>query len=187
MKIDPKYFNLFALIVAVFAMIAITYFTISYAGNQRSEFESSLGSGADLYNEWFVNIDGIDSVRAVDFKDRIVVIDFWATWSDPSLESRNVLLDVISSYPDSLKPVVIAAAVRDADETVNEFLGSSGSGFYYVRGTDVFQKMKVPGVPTQVIFAPGGRLIESRIGFKNASEYAVLDSVLNVNTGTSPR
>lgn len=178
MKIDPKFFNLFALIVAIFAMIAITYFTISYAGNQRAEFESSLGSGADLYNEWFVRIDGSDSLRAVDFKENIVIIDFWATWSEPALESRQVLMGILDTYPDSLRPVVIAAAVRDADETINEFTSTSENGFIYVRGTEIFQKMKVPGVPTRVIFASGGRLIESRVGFKGADEYAVLDSLL---------
>lgn len=178
MKIDPKYFNLFAVIVAVFAMIAIIYFTISYAGNQRVEFEMSLGSGAELYNEWFVRIDGSDSLRAVDFKENIVIIDFWATWSEPSLESRNALMDVINAYPDSLRPVVIAAAVRDADETILQYLSISDHGFINVRGTELFQKMKVPGVPTQVIFAPGGRLIESRVGYKGTGEYATLDSLL---------
>jgi thiol-disulfide isomerase/thioredoxin len=178
MKIDPKYFNLFAVIVAIFAMIAITYFTISYAGNQRAEFESSLGSGADLYNEWFVRIDGSDSLRAVDFKENIVIIDFWATWSEPSLESRQALMSIIGTYPDSLRPVVIAAAVRDADETISEYISTSDRGFINVRGTELFQKMKVPGVPTQVIFAPGGRLLESRVGFKGTNEYAVLDSLL---------
>lgn len=178
MKIDPKYFNHFAVIMAVFAMIAITYFTISYAGNQRTDFESTLGSGAELYNEWFVKIDGSDSLRAVDFKDRIVIIDFWATWSDPSLESRNELVKIVTSLPDSLRPVVIAASVRDADETIAEYTSTSDHEFINVRGTELFQKMKVPGVPTQVIFSPGGRIIESRIGFKGTNEYAVLDSLL---------
>lgn len=178
MKIDPKYFNLFAVIVAVFAMIAITYFTFSYAGSQRTEFKSTLGSGAELYNEWFVKIDGSDSLRAVDFKENIVIIDFWATWSQPSLESREALMDILDAYPDSLRPIVIAAAVRDADETISEFTSTPSMGYIYVRGTEIFQQMKVPGVPTQVIFAPGGKLIESRVGFKGNHEYAVLDSLL---------
>ena len=184
MKIDPKYFNLFAVIVAFFAMISIVYFTISYAGNQRADFEITLGSGADLYNEWFVKIDGSDSLRAVDFKDRIVIIDFWATWSEPSLESRSELIELVTTYPDSLRPVVIAAAVRDADETIAEYTSNSDNGFINVRGTKQFQQMKVPGVPTQVIFAPGGRIIESRVGFKSTDEYAVLDSLLKASFNT---
>jgi thiol-disulfide isomerase/thioredoxin len=178
MNIDPKYFNLFAVIMAVFAMMAITYFTISYAGNQRAEFDASLGSGADLYHQWFVRIDGTDSLRAVDHQDRIVIIDFWATWSQPSLESRTALKNVLSAYPDSIQPVVIAAAVRDADKTISEYLTISDASFIHVRGTESFQQLKVPGVPTQVIFAPGGKLIQSRVGFKGAEVYAVLDSLL---------
>lgn len=181
MKIDPKYFNLFAVIVAVFAMIAITYFTISYAGNQRAEFESTLGSGADLYNGWFIHVNGTDSLRAVDFRDRMVIIDFWSTWSDPSLRSQDNLREILAAYPDSIRPVVIAASVRDADETVIEHASMSDAGFLYVRGTEVFQKMRVPGVPTQVVFGPNGRLIQSRIGFKSPDEYARLDSLLRAN------
>jgi hypothetical protein len=53
-----------------------------------------------------------------------------------------------------------------------------GFDFMYVRGTTVFQSMKAPGVPTQVIYGPNGRLVDTRVGYKNASEYHVLDSLL---------
>jgi thiol-disulfide isomerase/thioredoxin len=186
MKIDPKYFNLFAGIIAFFAMIAIVYFSLTYASSQRSGFVQDLGTGAELYNTWFVSTTGLDSLRAVDFKDRVVIIDFWSTWSEPALRSHKVLHQMLEATPAPNRPIVIAAAVRDADETVHQYAMDMGFDFMYVRGTTVFQSMKAPGVPTQVIYGPNGRLVDTRVGYKNASEYQVLDSLLTTASQRVP-
>src|SRR5690554_3881805 len=107
MKIDPKYFNLFAGTVAVFAFIAIIYFTISYSVTQKTDFVETIGEGIDLYESWFQVVDVQhattdiaigDSLHASMFRGKIVIVDFWSTWSDPAMESHIELWNIIKDH-----------------------------------------------------------------------------------------
>ena len=225
MKLDPKYFNLFAGTVAVFAFLAIIYFTISYSVTQKTDFVETVGDGTVLYETWFTVVDvqklalnnstpdstlnesdttlstvatqnGIsvpqkllpiptlgDSLRGIDFKGKFVIIDYWSTWSDPSIESHTELWSLIHDYSDMF--IVIAAGVRDANETIIEYATEKPYPFYYVQGTDAFQKLKVPGVPSQAIYMPSGSLLQLRVGYKGPQDYDVLRNAVSAYQGIS--
>ena len=218
MKLDPKYFNLFAGTVAVFAFLAIFYFTISYSVTQKSDFMDTVGDGTLLYETWFTVVDVQnlvknqtiadstalntesdqlvlpnsaineaqdlkisslvpgDSLQGSQFKGNFVIIDFWSTWSDPSIESHTELWNLINEHSEMF--VVIAAGVRDADVTILEYATEQSYPFYYVQGTEAFQKLKVPGVPSQAIFMPSGSLLQLRVGYKSPQDYDVLRSAI---------
>lgn len=177
MKIDPKYFNLFAGTVAFFALISIVFFTIRYADNQRGDFIETVGDGRDLYQTWFFDTSTGDSLRASQFADKIVVIDFWATWSGPSTESHRILHGISDSMNSQI--VIIAAAVRDDKDSIEEYASAYPYSFRYVMGTGVFQELKVPGVPSQVVYAPGGRLLDVRVGYKSPEDYTLLRNTIS--------
>ena len=220
MKLDPKYFNLFAGTVAFFAFLAIIYFTIRYSVTQKIDFVETIGDGTELYETKFNSIDVQklalnnnvpdtvalhesdttlltdtsldeisilknslslptpgDSLRGIDFKGKFVIVDFWSTWSDPSLESHIELWSLIQDNSDVF--VVIAAGVRDANETIIEYATEKPYPFYYVQGTQAFQKMKVPGVPSQAIFMPSGTLLQLRVGYKGPQDYDALRSAIS--------
>ena len=227
MKLDPKYFNLFAGTVAFFAFLAIIYFTIRYSVTQKTDFVETIGDGTELYETWFTVIDVQklamhasamdstaqnvesdtlntadsvaltasirekklpvptpgDSLRGMDFRGKFVVVDFWSTWSDPSIESHTELWSLIQDYSDVF--VVIAAGVRDANETIIDFATEKPHPFYYVQGTQVFQKLKVPGVPSQAIFMPSGTMLQLRVGHKGPQDYDVLRSAVSAYQGIS--
>ena len=225
MKLDPKYFNLFAGTVAVFAFLAIIYFTISYSVTQKTDFVETVGDGTVLYETWFTVVDvqklalnnstpdstlnesdttlstvatqnGIsvpqkllpiptlgDSLRGIDFKGKFVIIDYWSTWSDPSIESHTELWSLIQDYSDMF--IVIAAGVRDANETIIEYATEKPYPFYYVQGTNAFQNLKVPGVPSQAIYMPSGSLLQLRVGYKGPQDYDVLRNAVSAYQGIS--
>ena len=226
MKLDPKYFNLFAGTVAVFAFLAIIYFTISYSVTQKTDFVETVGDGTLLYETWFTVVDVPkmamsnrdpdstslnesdttlsteavqsetpvpkkllpvpipgDSLRGIDFKGKFVIIDYWSTWSDPSIESHTELWSLIQDYSDMF--IVIAAGVRDANETIIEYATEKPYPFYYVQGTDAFQKLKVPGVPSQAIYMPSGSLLQLRVGYKGPQDYDVLRNAVSAYQGIS--
>lgn len=176
MRIDQKYFNLFVGVVAVFAVMAIIFFNLRYAANQRSGFVENIGDGVELYNTWLVNVAGTDSVRASDFADKYVVIDFWATWSTPAVESHQELWDIIGTRSGEV--VVLAATIKDGSEQALDYARQNAYNFIYLNGTDVFQKLLVPGVPSQVVYKPSGELLYVRIGYTRASDYNALRETL---------
>jgi|GEM_PF-278963 len=176
MKIDPKYFNLFAVTIGIAGIAAILYFTIRYSANQHIGFLENLGDGGGLYTHAFPHRNGLDTLRASDYRGKFVVIDFWATWSSPSLGSHDKLWSVTRQFPGHV--VVFAAGVKDNAELTAEYIREHSYGFEFVDGSDAFQELLAPGVPSQVTFGPDGSVYDVRTGFRGADNYtALLDTL----------
>lgn len=176
MRIDQKYFNLFVGIVGVVAIVAIIFFNIRYATNQRTEFIETVGDGKQLYETWFLNVSGTDSVKASQYNGQFVIIDFWATWSGPSIQSHIALWDTIEQSETDV--VVLASAVKDGGEDALLYARQHPYNFIYLNGTDVFQSLFVPGVPTQIAYNPNGELIYVRVGYNRQGDYDALMEAL---------
>lgn len=177
MRIDPKYFNLFVGVVGLVAIIAIIFFNIRYASNQRLDFIDTIGNGKELYETWMPNVAGTDSVRASDYPGKFVIIDFWATWSGPSIQSHQTMWDIIDQSEHDI--VVLAAAIKDGGEDAEQYAQANPFDFIYLNGTSVFQSLFVPGVPTQIAYNPAGELIYIRVGYTRESDYDSLKEALN--------
>jgi thiol-disulfide isomerase/thioredoxin len=177
MRIDQKYFNLFVGVVGGVAIIAIIFFNIRYATNQRTEFIETIGDGKQLYNTWIVNVSGSDSVKASNFKGKFVIIDFWATWSGPSVQSHIRLWETIEQSDKEV--VVLAATIKDGGDDALYYAHQHPYDFIYLNGTNVFQSLFVPGVPTQIAYNPEGELLYVRVGYSRPGDYDALKDVLN--------
>lgn len=176
MRIDPKYFNLFAVTIGISGIAAIFYFTISYSANQRLGFIENLGDGRNLYDHAFPHRNGIDTLRARDFAGKFVVIDFWATWSTPSMGSHEKLWAVTRQHTDEV--VVIAAGVKDNAELTAGYMSEHPYNFQFVDGSDAFHELLAPGIPTQVVFAPDGSIADVRLGFRRGDTYDELREMI---------
>jgi thiol-disulfide isomerase/thioredoxin len=169
MKIDPKYFNLFASVVGITGIAAILYFTISYSVNQRTSFIENVGDGSAIYHYPLPAYTGLDTLRASDYRGRFVVLDFWSTWSGPSQGSHEKLWEAIRNTPD--RAVVIAAGVKDNQDLTDNYIAETEYPFQFANGTELFHELLPPGVPSQITFNPDGRLIDIRVGFRGADNY----------------
>lgn len=164
MRIDPKYFNVFVVTVGITAVIAVIFFNLRYAENQRTQFIENVGDGRDVYNTWLPNLDASDSVSAAQFLDKYVVIHFWSTWSSQSTNEHEALWKAIEPHKDKVQ--VIAAGVKDNEELTKVYADSLNYNYLFVNGSNLFYELLAPGIPTQIIFAPGGELIDIKIGFR---------------------
>jgi thiol-disulfide isomerase/thioredoxin len=169
MKIDPKYFNLFATVVGITGLAAIFYFTISYSVNQRNTFIDKVGDGSFVYHYPLLSHDGADTLRASDYRGRFVVLDFWSTWSGPSQGSHQILWQTIRDTPEHV--MVIAAGVKDNLELTDQYRATHNYPFQFAIGTELYHELLPPGVPSQFTFDPEGRLIGIRVGFRASETY----------------
>ncbi|NBB77228.1 MAG: hypothetical protein GVY02_07605 [Bacteroidetes bacterium] len=160
MRIDPKYFNRFMIVVAVISLVIIAYSTVRYFQVQIDEFEQNI-SGMQADTLGFSSFQSPDSLRLDQFSGTDLVIHFWATWSNRSDEVNRLLYD-FSEEHDSL--TVILAAVRDSEEEVESYISMHDYPFHYVDGTELFQKIMAPGIPTQLFFDNRGELQGYHVG-----------------------
>tara|TARA_R100001143_G_scaffold63515_2_gene71246 strand:+ start:40857 stop:41381 length:525 start_codon:yes stop_codon:yes gene_type:complete len=160
MRIDPKHFNKFIAFCAVITLIVIIYSTFHYSIKQTSDFQSRVDN-VDFKNLSFFSYSDGDSLKINDLKGTPVVIHFWSTWSGKSLNVNQYLLDY-STQHDELK--VIAASVKDAESLIMEYLDSKRYSFHFVEGTEFYQSLLVPGVPTQILLNRDGSLHSTHVG-----------------------
>ncbi|WP_138429547.1 TlpA family protein disulfide reductase [Fodinibius saliphilus] len=177
MQIDPKYFNTFLVIVALVAASLITFFTLQNRSNEKSAFKERIASNDSLQTVYWQQVQKSDSIRIADFKGNFVVLNFWANWSDATIESQQELATLKSQYNDTLQ--VIAAAVGLQKKEALDFIAEHKFPFHFVAGSRQFSDLSVPGLPAQLIFNPEGKLQTVFLGYQNESQYDSLRSLLS--------
>lgn len=169
MRLDPKHFNKFMAVLAVAALALIAYATFSYRTGQEQQFRKRVAASDSLYHAKFPLLFSEDTVRVSRYSDRIVVLDFWASWSDFSSSSHRELMRARRDFGDSI--TVIAAAVKDVADEVEQYRRRHDYPFVYADGTTVYNRFNVPGLPTQIIFRPGGKIARIFIGYSDSTRY----------------
>lgn len=160
MRLDTKYFNRFILICGAIGFIAITFFTLRHSFNRISDYEKRL-SQTDFNDLKFKTFADGDSLSLQQFRGNPVLIHFWSTWSPRSLEVSNFLERNLHHYPDL---IVLAASVRDDSTLASTHIYESNYSFYHVVGTEFYQSILVPGMPSQIMLFETGELAGYQVG-----------------------
>lgn len=177
MRIDPKYFNIFLLIVAIIAATLIAVFTLSNRTAEKSDFRDRMFAQDTLQTVWWPKVQSDDSLRIADFEGQYVVLDFWANWTDASIESHKELSRIQNKYPESLN--VIAASVSLQEEEVLSYIQENQFSFQFVAGSKYFSEFNVPGLPAQLMYNPDGELKHVFLGYPDNSQYDSLRVLIN--------
>lgn len=115
---------------------------------------------------------GGGTFRLSDYKDKVVVLDLWATWCNPCRAEIPHLVELNKEY--SGKGVqVIGLTTEDPQsdaEAVDEFVKEMKINYKlgWARG-DVAQALMNgrPSIPQTFVIAPGGRIITRFVGFSD--------------------
>jgi cytochrome c biogenesis protein CcmG, thiol:disulfide interchange protein DsbE len=105
------------------------------------------------------------------FRGKVVVVDFWASWCKPCRQSLPWLNEMNSRYSrDGL--VVIGVNVDAERGDADRFLRAVPLEFDVVFDPEggLAQRFKVQGMPSSFVFDRAGKLVESRIGFRDAQK-----------------
>lgn len=177
MRLDPKYFNTFLAVVAVIAVLFITYFTISSQQNKRSDFKKRIVQQDSLQTVYWPLVETSERIRIADFSDRFVLLHFWSNWSDASIDAHQRLTKLKREYGEHL--AVIAAAVGLQKKEVLSYAREHDFPFHYVAGSQQFSAFNVPGVPTSLLYAPEGALEFVLPGVLNKVQYDSLRAIID--------
>lgn len=176
MRIDPRHFNKFMVVVAVVAAILIAIATMNYIAGRKSAFQQQMMEADSLGYTAFPRFEAGDSLQLNQFTGQYLLLDFWADWSEPSLTSHRALQNMPESVLNRLS--VVAASVRTGSADVAAYRQQNKYAFEYVDGTDFFQKMNLPGVPSQVLFNPKGEVIATFVGYTDSTRYDSLQTLI---------
>ncbi len=94
-----------------------------------------------------------NSFKLADNKDKIVIVEFWATWCPPCRKSIPHLKTLNETYKD--KGVVIVSLTDEPVDTINEFNKKAGMDWIIGAGSSSGRDYGVSGIPTAFIVVDG--------------------------------
>ena len=138
------------------------------------------------------NLDG-KNISLESLKDKIVVVDFWATWCGPCKASFPAMQTAVNKYKDrdDVAFVFIDTWERvDKDEKAKnaaDFITSKGYTFNVLLDNDnkIVTDYKVQGIPTKFVVDKNGKIRFKSVGFSGNDEDLVreLDMMIEMAGG----
>ena len=118
------------------------------------------------------------------WKDKLVILNFWATWCTPCTIEMPSLEKLWRRYRDRGLVVVAVSVDRGAPRMLIEpYLANLGLTFPVLLdpAMEAANTWRVPGVPTTFVIRPGGNVVGLVIGFRewdSKEMRALLESML---------
>jgi thiol-disulfide isomerase/thioredoxin len=128
-----------------------------------------------------LNMDG-KTVKLSDYKGKTVVLDFWATWCGPCLQSFPVMKKAVEKYADNPDVeflfVNTLERVPEKKKNAEEFLQRTKYPFHVLLDdqNEVVEKFKVQGIPTKFIIDGNSNIRFQSVGFSGV-ESEVLEEL----------
>ncbi len=111
----------------------------------------SVGSPApEVTATTWINSTGF---KIADHKDKIVIVEFWATWCPPCRQSIPHLKKMNETYKD--RGVLLVSLTDEPAETINEFNKKAGMDWTIGAGSSSTRDYGVTGIPSAFIVVDG--------------------------------
>jgi cytochrome c biogenesis protein CcmG/thiol:disulfide interchange protein DsbE len=165
-------------------LILVTLFALSinvlssdtgrdFTKNNNSENTVTINISADKAPDFALkSVDG-KTVRLSDYKGKVVIIDFWATWCPPC---RKGIPDLISIQKEFKKKVVVIGISLDAEKTLKDvpgFIKEYKINYPIVYGDDkvVADYGGIQGIPTAFVIDKKGNVVDKHVGLVPKDTY----------------
>jgi peroxiredoxin len=137
---------------------------------------ATLDAGAIAPDFVMQDVDG-KTVRLSDFKDKIVILDFWATWCGPCIASFPHTQALAAKYKDQ-GVIVLASGTSDTIAKFKEWIPRNAPKYPDMiwtfdpneRGSATFEERassklyRVQGIPTQFVIGRDGKIAATIVG-----------------------
>jgi thiol-disulfide isomerase/thioredoxin len=136
---------------------------------------ASINSYSQPNSQWLEKFD------LSEYKNKVVYLDFWASWCGPCRKSFPWLNSIHNKYQD--KGLVVIGVNLDSDfENAEEFLKSVPAEFKLFSDPDakLAEQYKLIGMPSSFVIDGKGEVRHRHVGFKKVSIDAYEDSILSL-------
>jgi thiol-disulfide isomerase/thioredoxin len=124
---------------------------------------------------------GDKSIKLSDYRGKVVIVDFWATWCPPCRRGIPDLIEIQKEYGNDV--VVIGISMdTDTKHDVVPFIKQMGINYQvaYADAGVVQSYGGVESIPTSFVIDKNGNVVDNHIGLVPKSEFtSVINKLLN--------
>lgn len=172
----------YTLIIFLFTIITFTVYgcqnqKVENTGNDVSinENTSSLNpeDGRKAADFDLKTLEG-KSVKLSDYKGKIVIVDFWATWCPPCRKGIPDLVELQKEYKDKLVVIGISLDQQNTIKDLAPFIKNYGINYPVVLGTQqvVSDYGNIQAIPTSFVIDQSGNIVDTHVGLVPKSTYS---------------
>jgi len=113
------------------------------------------------------------TVTLADYKGKVVLLNFWATWCGPCKIEIPWFIDFEQKYKDRGFAVLGVAMDEEGWDIVKPYVERSKMNYRVLLGTDSVAQMYggVDALPTTFIVDPDGKIAATHVGLVSKSDY----------------
>ncbi|MEJ7595452.1 MAG: TlpA disulfide reductase family protein [Planctomycetaceae bacterium] len=132
-------------------------------------------------------LDGT-TFRLSDHQDKIVVLDFWATWCGPCVMALPDYIAATSKFDES-KVIFVAVNLQESSDQIRSFLAEKqlSPRVALDRSASVAPTFQVSGIPHTVILGPGNVIEDVHVGYQPGSGETMQTTIQQLVDGTWER
>jgi len=132
-------------------------------------------------------LDGT-TFRLSDHRDKIVVLDFWATWCGPCVMALPDYIAATSKFDES-KVIFVAVNLQESSDEIRTFLAAKNLSprIALDRSAAVAPTFQVSGIPHTVILGPGKVIEDVHVGYQPGSGETMQTTIQQLLDGTWKR
>lgn len=169
---------MFKVIVSVF----ILFFSAAIVGCQKenqAKTTSSIENNSQLQGDenkapdfTLPDIAG-ENVSLSDYKGKVVIVDFWATWCPPCRRGIPDLISLQNKYKEKVAVIGISLDRENTKAGVPNFVNKMGINYPVVYFNDkvIIDFGGVSAIPTSFIIDQKGNIVKKMVGLYPKSEY----------------
>ncbi len=109
-----------------------------------------------------------DMREIADFKGKVVIINFWATWCPPCREEIPHLIELYEEYRDKGLEIIGISLDWNAKRVAGPFIEENGINYTVLLGDDNISDLyDVVSIPTSYILDREGGIVKKYIGYRD--------------------
>lgn len=127
-----------------------------------------------------VDLQG-NKINIQDLKNKIVIVDFWATWCGPCKASFPAMQKMVTKYKDDADVKFVFVDTwetnNNKEKNAGDFIAANKYDFHVLMDNDskVVEKFKVSGIPTKFVIDKNGTIRFKAIGFDGSDDKLVAE------------
>lgn len=151
----------------------------------NSEAAALIGSAAPDFE--LPRLDG-STFRLSEHKDKVIILDFWATWCGPCVAALPEYLSAVRKF-DPEKVLFVAVNQQESADQIRAFLAEKKLTPIVAldRTGSVGEQFRVSGIPHTVVISPGNLVEDVHVGYRPGSAEELQTTIQQILDGTWKR